>query len=76
MFALAQCSEDEGPQMGCSTGIRKSGGTERKLIRCCTRKEHLAGNNVDAGGIDRFDNYTDWEWEPVSDCDKCRSKYP
>jgi hypothetical protein len=66
------CQEDPGPQMGCSTGIRDG---ERKLLRCSTKEEHLAGSNVNAGGVSYFQNYTRHEWEPVRDCQICYDKY-
>lgn len=64
--------EDKGPQMGCSIGIRI--GEEDlgyQLLRCCTNEQHLAGNNVQAGGISYFANYKQWKWEAVSDCSAC-----
>jgi hypothetical protein len=71
-FTLISCSDDSGPQMGCMTGIPKSGGTERVLIKCVTKKSFLAGNNVSEGGTANFANYTNHEWKPVSDCSKCK----
>jgi len=71
VLLLAGCSEDPGPQMGCMTGIPKVGDPVRTFMRCCTKQEYLAGNNVERGGISYFSNYTDHEWKPVSDCSKC-----
>jgi len=73
LAAIWSCSEeDKGPQMGCSIGIRV--GEEDlgyQLLRCCTNEQHLAGNNVQAGGISYFANYKQWKWEAVSDCSAC-----
>lgn len=67
------CSEDgeKGPQIGCMTGLPKSGGTDRELIRCCTKEQALAGDNVAAGGIARAKNYKNISWTPVNDCSEC-----
>lgn len=68
------CSEDEkGPTegMGCMTGINKSGGTTRALIRCCTHQEYLAGDNVARGGTSFFTSYKAHQWEQVDDCSEC-----
>ena len=71
MMLLLSCKEDDpGPQMGCSTGIRKSTGN-REVIRCCTQQDHLAGDNISQGGTDRFTLYLDHEWYEVSDCSEC-----
>ena len=74
IFILLGCSEDEpnGPEMGCSTGMRDG---KRHLLRCSTRDQHLAGNNEAAGGISYFANYTNWQWEPVKNCQICYDKY-
>ena len=73
LLLIGSCKEeDPGPQLGCSTGMRDG---ERKLLRCCTQKEHLAGNNEAAGGVSYFNNYTQHQWEPVSNCKKCEDKY-
>lgn len=70
------CSEDEekdpNDALVCMTGIPKSGGTDRELIRCCTRKEALAGSNVSAGGLKRVENYKSISLTPVNDCSECQ----
>ena len=72
MIAFAACKEeDNGPQMGCMTGIPK-GYTNRGLIRCCTREQYLAGSNVAAGGTPSFKDFTSIKWEATSDCAKCK----
>lgn len=75
LFFVAACNEEEGPEMGCWTGIPKSGGTERVLISCCEKKTYAAGNNEEAGGIGYSINYTDWKWEPAKNCKECEDKW-
>lgn len=68
------CSDDEkGPKdgMGCMTGINKSGGTERVLIRCCTHQQFLAGSNEANGGKESVKYYKDIDWRQVDDCSEC-----
>jgi hypothetical protein len=60
--------EDPNEGIGCMTGIPKTGGSQRVLMRCCTRKEYLAGENVNAGGVSYFNSYTDHKWEKCDDC--------
>jgi len=67
----ASCTKETGPQMGCMTGIPK-GYTNRALIRCCTKEQYQAGNNVAAGGIASFTNYTSVTWTPVANCNDCK----
>jgi hypothetical protein len=69
--AMGCAKEEAGPQMGCMTGIPK-GYTNRGLIRCCTKEQYLAGNNVAAGGIASFTNYTSVTWTPISNCSDCK----
>jgi hypothetical protein len=69
---LLSCSEDPGPQMGCSTGVRDG---KRHLLRCSTFDEHIAGNNVARGGISYFGNYSQHQWEKVKNCKECEDKY-
>jgi hypothetical protein len=69
-FACGPDLEDEDPKagIGCHTGIPKSGNGDRILVRCCTHKEFLAGENVNAGGVSYFNAYTDHKWEKCDDC--------
>jgi len=69
LIILLSCQEeDNGPRMGCSIGMRDG---RIRLLRCCTREEHAAGNNVAAGGISYFGNYTQHQWIEVSNCNEC-----
>ena len=69
LVSLFSCSEDEPETLqGCLTGVHKLG-TDRELIRCCTREEYLAGSNVNAGGTANWSNYTKHQWEK---CDQCK----
>lgn len=68
ILAFFACEEEPESDIGCMTGIPKSGGTDRVLIRCCTHKQYLAGNNVNAGGIASSINYTNHKWEKCPDC--------
>lgn len=72
VVAAFSCSDDDDPEMGCMTGIPKSGGTHRELIKCCTRDQYLAGSNVKAGGDARFSNYNTVQWTPADDCSECQ----
>jgi len=67
LVIVCACTEPETDQ-GCLTGIPKSGGTGRILIRCSTRQEYLAGNNVGAGGTVSWDSFISHEWEKCDDC--------
>jgi hypothetical protein len=68
LFVCLACSDDdESSNIGCQTGIPK-GSTDRVLIRCSTQQEHLAGNNVNAGGLSTFTNYTQHQWAKCGDC--------
>lgn len=70
LVAFMGCeSEDQDPNAGtgCMTGIPK-GQNYRVQIRCCTRQEFLAGNNVNAGGTSNWTSYTDHDWEKCSAC--------
>lgn len=69
--SMSCTKEDNGPQMGCMTGIPK-GYTKRGLIRCCTKDQYNAGGNVAAGGIASFSNYTSVTWTPVAKCSDCQ----
>jgi hypothetical protein len=72
VWLCSSCNNDE-VQMGCQTGILKTGDpNERITIRCCTKEEHNAGSNVAIGGTDLFQYYTSVKWEPVKDCNECR----
>jgi hypothetical protein len=72
LLILASCDKDDpGPQLGCSTGVRKSSG-QRELIRCCTKEQHLSGDNVNEGGVSSFSFFTNHEWTAVSDCSECQ----
>lgn len=66
LFALS-CSDEEESNIGCLTGILK-GTNYRVTIRCCTRQEYLAGNNVNAGGTSNWTDYTSHDWEKCSAC--------
>lgn len=68
IYFLVGCSEDEPTtDQGCLTGIR-NGTTDRVFIRCCTRKEYLAGDNTTAGGTANWSNYTNHQWAACPDC--------
>lgn len=71
-ICLAGCEKDEpeGEPMGCMTGIPQ-GQNYRVLIRCCTRREFLAGDNVNAGGTSNWTHYTRHEWVKVKKCGDC-----
>lgn len=66
ILLLFSCSEEDETLKGCSTGIRDG---KRQLIRCATKEQHLAGNNVAAGGVGYFANYKNPQWEK---CDQCK----
>lgn len=68
VFSCSEDEEDPRSGIGCQTGILKSGGTDRDLIRCCTFQEFLAGDNVNAGGTSRAKYYKDMKWEKCADC--------
>ena len=60
---------------GCLTGIIKSCSSNctRYLIRCCTKAEYAAGNNVAQGGTANLDLFRDWQWVEVKkDCSECK----
>jgi hypothetical protein len=70
VLLLFACSEDTTVQMGCQTGIIK-GTTIRVAIRCCTKEQHSAGNNVAKGGTANFTDFTSIQWVPIDDCKYC-----
>lgn len=73
ILVINSCQQDDYvPKTGCQTGIRDG---VRKLMRCCSKQEHLAGNNVAAGGISYFSNYTNQQLEPAGSCKECQDKY-
>jgi hypothetical protein len=74
ILIMFSCSEEAPePQMGCITGVSKSDPSgERVSMGCRTREQFLAGDNVSAGGVSYFGNYTQHQWKAVSDCDKCK----
>lgn len=69
VLVLIFSCEDSEPEsdIGCLTGIPK-GQNYRVTIRCCTHKQALAGDNVNAGGISNWNSYTDHKWDKCSDC--------
>jgi hypothetical protein len=72
VWLCSSCKDDE-VQMGCQTGILKTGDpNERLTIRCCTKKEHEAGSNTNIGGTEMFTYYSSVQWEAVSSCSKCQ----
>jgi len=73
LLVAASCTEEPGIQYGCQTGIPKANpAAGRVLIRCCTQEEHNAGSNIHIGGISGFTNYSQVQWQPVSDCSQCK----
>jgi len=59
-------------QIGCLKGVNKnSPGSSPVLIRCCTKREYLAGSNVNAGGTANWTNYTNHQWTAVASCGVC-----
>lgn len=65
LLLCISCKEDD-TLMGCSTGVRNG---SRELIRCATKQQHLAGNNISAGGVKHFTAFTNTKWEK---CDQCK----
>lgn len=72
---LFSCEEEEKvdalDQLGCVSGVNKSGGTDRVFLYCCKRREYLAGSNTNAGGRDIFKYYKSFEFKVVSNCSEC-----
>jgi hypothetical protein len=66
MFSCSDEKTETNTDMGCSTGVNSSG--DRVLIRCATQKQHMAGDNVGAGGIPTYGYYTDHQWEKCENC--------
>lgn len=74
LVASSCSSEDPQPEsnMGCVTGILKgSTSGDRVYIGCYTLKQYNAGNNVDAGGVAAFGNYTSLQFNKTNSCDDC-----
>lgn len=71
LVAAIGCTKETGPQMGCMTGIPK-GYTNRGLIRCCTKEQYQAGNNVAAGGTANWTQFTNHQWTPIDNCNNCK----
>lgn len=67
LLAFFACEEEPESNIGCMTGIPK-GQNYRVQIRCCTKQEYLAGNNVNAGGTSNWTSYEDHEWAKCGAC--------
>lgn len=69
-FSLGACSEDDEPEskskVRCLTGVNIDG--DRVFIRCATKEQYMAGNNVSQGGTANWTNFTGHQWE---ECDNC-----
>lgn len=67
-FSFVSCSEDDEPkkEVKCLTGVNNDG--DRVFIRCATKEQYLAGNNVAQGGTANWTNYKGHKWE---ECDNC-----
>lgn len=68
LLLFCSCEEEEVTDLGCQTGIYK-GTTDRVFMRCATRQQYMAGDNVNAGGISYSRNYDHQKWEK---CDRCK----
>lgn len=67
LFAFSCSDDDPETENGCLTGI-PTGATDRVLIKCSTREQYLAGNNVSAGGTASWNAYTGHQWAKCNDC--------
>lgn len=75
-LSVFSCEDEEKTdpleQLGCVTGINKSGGTDRVFLYCCKRREFLAGSNTNAGGREIFKYYRSFEFKVVKSCSECQ----
>jgi len=64
---IVSCEEkDNESNKKCITGVDSN--MERVFIRCATREEFMAGNNVKKGGTANWENYEGHKWESCSNC--------
>jgi hypothetical protein len=76
LASMLSCSKDDDGdpapdnQIGCITGIPKSGG-DRELIKCATQKQFSYGTNPNGGVVskEQWEAYTSHKWEL---CDSCK----
>lgn len=66
-ISLFGCEDEPETDQGCMTGV-PVGLNYSVHIRCCTKQQYLAGNNVNAGGTANWASYTDHKWEKCSSC--------
>lgn len=68
VLCIACSSEEPGPTIGCSIGVR---GGKVHLLECSTKENFLQGSRH----LPYWNNYTQHKWVAAKNCQECYDKY-